>query len=83
MTCSVKLSNQASKFLDKQDEHIRERIKTALQKLKEPFQVVEHFEGEDYYKFRIGDYRALVDIDMQNRIVWVRILDNRGRIYKR
>lgn len=80
---SVKLSNQATKFLRKQDMHIQERIKTALQKLREPFQVVEHFEGDDYYKFRIGDYRALVDIDMQNHIAWVRVLDNRGRIYKR
>ncbi|MBI4451645.1 type II toxin-antitoxin system RelE/ParE family toxin [Candidatus Woesearchaeota archaeon] len=77
------LSSQTSKFLHKQDTHIRERIKAALQKLKEPFQAVEHFEGDDYYKFRIGDYRALVDIDLQNQIVWVRILDNRGRIYKR
>ncbi|MBI4148247.1 type II toxin-antitoxin system RelE/ParE family toxin [Candidatus Woesearchaeota archaeon] len=83
MTFSVKLSNQATKFLNKQDAHICERIKIALQKLKDPFQVVEHFEGNDYYKFRTGDFRALVDIDMETRIVWVRVLDNRGRIYKR
>lgn len=49
--------------------------------MKDPFQYVEHFEG-DYYKFRIGDYRALVDINPQNQIVWVRVLDKRGRIYK-
>lgn len=83
MTFNVKLSNQSTKFLRKQDEHIRERIKAALQKLREPFQVVEHFESEDCYKFRIGDYRALVDIDIQNNIVWVRVIDNRGRIYQR
>lgn len=83
MTFDVKLSDQATKFLRKQDRYISERLKEALQKLREPFHVVEHFEGEDYYKFRIGDYRALVDIDLQNRIVWVRVLDKRGRIYKR
>lgn len=83
MPFDVKLSNQATKFLNKQDTHIRERLKTALKKLKDPFQVVERFEGENCYKFRVGDYRALVDIDMQHQIVWVRVLDKRGRVYKR
>ena len=82
MTFEVKLSSQAAKFLRKHDAHIAVRLKTALQKLKDPFQYVEHFEDADYYKFRIGDYRALVDIDIQHRIVWIRILDKRGRIYK-
>ncbi|MDO8661087.1 MAG: type II toxin-antitoxin system RelE/ParE family toxin [Candidatus Woesearchaeota archaeon] len=83
MLFNVKLSAQAIKFLRKQDKHIQERIKTALQKLVEPFDVVEHFEGEDYYKFRIGDYRALVDVDIHKRVVWIRVLDIRSRIYKR
>ncbi len=78
----VKLSSNATKFLKKQDKHIYQRLKEGLQKLKDPFEHVEHYEGADYYKFRIGDYRALVDIDNQNNIVWVRVLDKRGRIYK-
>jgi len=81
MTFSIKLSSQAAKFLRKQDAHIAERIKPALQKLSEPFQYVEHFEGDDCYKYRIGDYRALIDIDTERKIVWVRVLDKRGRIY--
>ncbi len=81
MIFDVKLSRQAGKFLKKQDKHICGRIKTALQKLREPFDHVEHFEKEGYYKFRIGEYRALVDIDI--KIVWVRVLDKRERIYQR
>lgn len=79
---NVKISPQATKFLKKQDKHIYERLKEGLEKLKNPFSHVEHYEGEDYYKHRIGDYRALVDIDIANKIVWVRVLDKRGRIYK-
>lgn len=47
-----------------------------------PFHYLEHYEGE-YYKLRIGDYRALLDIDFKLKIIWVRIIDKRGRIYKR
>ena len=82
MTFSVKLSSQAIKFLRKQDDHIAERLKVMLQRLKEPYQCIEHFEGDDCYKFRIGEYRALVDIDTVNMLVLVRLLDKRGRIYK-
>lgn len=34
-------------------------------------------------KFRIGDYRALLDIDRERKIVKVQVLDHRSRIYKR
>lgn len=33
--------------------------------------------------FRIGDYRALLDIDHERKIVKVQVLDHRSRIYKR
>ena len=84
MTFEVKFSVQATKFLRKQDRHITERIRFSFKKLaKDPFQYLEHFEGESHYKFRIGDYRALVDVDFNNHILFVRLLDKRGRIYKR
>ncbi len=55
-----------------------------LEKLKceNPFHYLEHYEGKDYYKFRIGDYRALIDVDFQNKSLKVQVLDKRGRIYK-
>ena len=81
MTFDVKLSSQATKFLRNQDSHIAERLKVGLRKLAEPFAHIEHFEGDDCYKHRIGEYRALVDIDTKRKIVWVRVLDKRGRIY--
>jgi len=81
----VLLSPDAQNFLNKKDRHITERIKKGLEKLKteNPFHYLEHYEGQDYYKFRIGDYRALIDIDFQNKIIKIQVLDNRGVIYKR
>jgi len=83
MTYTVKMHPKVQDFLDKLDRHLADRIRTRLKLLREdPFTHLEHFEG-DYYKFRIGEYRALVDVDKARRIVFVRHLDSRGRIYRR
>jgi mRNA-degrading endonuclease RelE of RelBE toxin-antitoxin system len=61
---------------------MQERIKSKFHEIAEnPLRYAEHYEG-DYYKFRIGDYRALADIDFSRRIILVRVFDKRGRIYK-
>ena len=45
---------------------LEERIKKKLFSIKKenPFNYLEYFEG-DYYKLRIGDYRALIDVDFE------------------
>lgn len=80
----ILISPDVDIFLKKQDRHIEKRLRKGLEKLKteNPFHHLEHFEGQDFYKYRIGDYRALVDIDSQNKIIRIRVLDKRGRIYK-
>ena len=70
------------KFLQKLPKEISARIVLKARDLREePFRYLEHYEG-DYYKFRVGDYRALVDIDQQKKIVRIRYLDHRKKIYK-
>ena len=79
------LSPDVQEFLNKQDKHIKERLTKGLKKLKteNPFHYLEHYEGNSFYKYRIGEYRALIDIDFQNKILKIQVLDNRGVIYKR
>ena len=48
----------------------------------DPFRYLESYGGEMLYKFRIGDYRALIDVDFEKKILYVRVFDKRGRIYK-
>jgi mRNA interferase RelE/StbE len=82
MSFHVEFSNQATKFIRNLQTNIKERIKEKFREVAEdPFRFLEHYEGE-LYKLRIGDYRALMDIDVQNKILWVRVFDKRGRIYK-
>lgn len=79
----VLLHPKVDKFLNGLDEQIRERIKSKLRELQsDPFRFLEHFEGSDYYKLRIGDYRALIDMNFKNKEIKVQVLDHRERIYK-
>ena len=81
MSFQVKFSNQATKFIRNLQNNIKERIKEKFREVGEnPFRFLEHYEGE-FYKLRIGDYRGLIDVDFQEKILWVRVFDKRGRIY--
>jgi len=81
----VIISPDVQSFLKKLDSQLAERLQKGLRKLKtdDPFHYLEHFEGKDYYKFRIGDYRALIDVDFNEKVLKVQVLDHRSIIYKR
>jgi len=84
MTYRVKLHPKVTKFLKKLDNHIEERIREKLHLLHhDPFHYLEHYESENCYKFRIGDYRTLIDINKQRKLVFVRVLNHRKNIYKK
>ncbi|MDO8516679.1 MAG: type II toxin-antitoxin system RelE/ParE family toxin [Nanoarchaeota archaeon] len=83
MSFSIIFDKEAVKYLESLPSNISERIINKFEEIKEnPFRYIEHYEGE-YYKIRIGDYRALIDIDYSRKILFIRIIDKRGRVYKR
>lgn len=84
MTFKIEFSNQATKFIRNLSNSIKERLKKKFREIAEnPFHYLEHFEGENCYKLRIGDYRGLIDVDFDKKVLFVRVFDKRGRIYKR
>lgn len=81
MNYKIEFSKQATKFIRKLPEDVKERIKKKFRDVSEdPFRYLEHYEGDDCYKLRIGDFRALIDIN--ENTLFVRVFDRRGRIYK-
>ncbi len=83
MSFKIEFSKQATKLIKNLSEDIKGRIKKKFSEISEnPFRYLEHFEGKDVYKLRIGDYRALVDVDFQNKILKIQVFDKRGRVYK-
>ena len=82
MNFDVKFSNQAASFIRKLNEALKKRIKSKfLEVSQDPFRYLEHYESQGY-KLRIGDYRVLIDADLEQKILWVRVFDKRGRVYK-
>ncbi|MFH2059387.1 MAG: type II toxin-antitoxin system RelE/ParE family toxin [Pseudomonadota bacterium] len=83
MNYSVDWTNKATHILKKLPQDVAMRIWDKIENIKEnPFRCLKHFEGGGY-KFRVGDYRALIDVDFTRKVLVVRVLDKRSRIYKR
>jgi mRNA-degrading endonuclease RelE of RelBE toxin-antitoxin system len=83
MSFQIKFSTQAKKFFRKLPKNLQERLKSKFREIaEEPSRYLEHYEG-DYKKLRIGNLRALVDIDNSKKILFIRVLDKRSRIYKK
>ena len=81
MNLQIKFSKQATKFIRNLSENIKDRIKRKFKEVsKNPFRYLEHYEGDNCYKLRIGDFRALIDLN--KNMLFVRVFDKRERIYK-
>lgn len=84
MSFEVEIGPLAERYFNKLPKDVAQRIIKKLNQIKEnPFRYLEHFEGKEGFKLRVGDYRAIIDVDLQNKILIVRLLDKRARIYKR
>lgn len=80
----VEYNSNSIKFLKKSEKKNAKRIMKKIDGVrKDPFRYLEHYEGDSCYKLRIGDFRALIDVDLKEKNLHVRVLDKRGRIYKR
>ena len=75
---------KALESLDKLEKVIKERIWSKLQLCKEnPFRFLEHLEEIDGFKLRVGDYRAIVDVDNSTKTIKVLKVGHRKNIYER
>ena len=83
MSFTIEWTKRADKHLSKLPKNIASQIVKKIDSIKSnPFHYLEHFEGEAFYKLRIGDYRALIDVDFHNKILKIRVIGHRGNIYK-
>lgn len=79
----VELSPKAAKYLTKLDAPIKNRIKSALEKLSfdPPQGDIKAMSDKDGYRLRVGKYRILFDVSEHSIIVYD--IDLRGQIYKK
>jgi mRNA interferase RelE/StbE len=83
MNYTISWEPNTEKFLDKLPIDIAERIVLKVNQIKDnPFHFLEHYEGADYYKLRVGEYRLLIDVDTKNQILRIQVIGHRKNIYK-
>jgi|TARA_B100001964_G_C13724987_1_gene376268 mRNA interferase RelE/StbE len=76
--------SEAISFLEKAEKVIAKRIWNKLQSTKEnPHRYFERLSERQDYKLRVGDYRALADIDDQNKRIFVSLIGHRKNVYKK
>ena len=81
---NITFSKEVEKFLDKLDNNIRERILKGLERIRiRPESFVEKLVGEPGFKFRVGDYRVILDLNDKDLLILVVEIGHRKNIYKK
>lgn len=82
MTYEIIIAKRVEKFIDKLEAKECERILFALDKLKiRPEAYVTRLVGEKLYKFRVGNYRILLDIEKNKILIFIVQIGHRKKVY--
>ena len=78
----IEFSKLAEKQLYKLETNLQIRIINALERIRiRPESYVTKLVGEQGYKFRVGDYRIIMDIDKGRLLILVIKIGHRKNIY--
>lgn len=81
MAFTVLLHPRASTFLEDVDEVLRDRIRKKLRTLSQMPERGERLKHSDFWRLRIGDYRAIYEIDSSLNRVIVLFIGHRKDVY--
>lgn len=75
-------SKKAENLILKLPEDIRLRVITKIESaMLNPFHFFDRLDGCELYKLRVGDYRVIVEIDVGERMIYVRLVAHRKNVY--
>ena len=79
---SIEFTQTAEKQFDKLPKDIQTRIIRVFERIKvRPFHFIKRKEGSPYFIMRIGDYRAILDVQIEKSIIYVIEAGHRKNIY--
>lgn len=82
MTFIVLLHPKAHKELERLDKPTKHRIKEKLKELQNnPERVGKRLKPSDFWSLRVGDYRAIYEIDSSRKQVFVLFIGHRSKVY--
>ncbi len=80
---SIEFSITAQKQLYKLERNIQIRVISTLERIRiKPHSFIKRLVGSPYFRLRIGDYRAILDIHDNKLIVFIIEVANRREVYK-
>lgn len=80
---SLNYSESAKKQFKKLPRDIQQRLLSALERIRiRPEIFVERLIGIPYYKFRVGDYRIILDIEQNKLLILIIKIGHRKNVYK-
>ncbi|MBS3073878.1 type II toxin-antitoxin system RelE/ParE family toxin [Candidatus Pacearchaeota archaeon] len=80
----LKFDKKATDFLNKLPGEIKERIWNKIRQCKEnPFRFLEHLEDMPGFKLRVGDYRVIIDVYINAKILHILKIGYRKNIYEK
>ena len=84
MMYEVIFDEEAIDFLNTLPKEIKERIfKKIISSKENPLHFFERLSGRNEYKLRIGDYRAIADIDSRQKRIKITLVGHRRNVYDR
>lgn len=82
MVFAILLHSKAARELERLEEDLRTRIKERLRELKNnPESIGKALKPSDFWSLRIGDYRAIFEIDRAKKQVIVLFIGHRKKVY--
>ncbi len=79
----MEFSELAAEEFRKLDKPVRERIARKLRDMSlDPRHFVSRLASVNAYKLRVGDYRAILDIDWDGKKVYVLSVGHRSTVYR-
>lgn len=84
MTYDVIFSENAKKQFQKLEHSVQKRIIAATERIRiRPESYISKLVGDPGYKYRVGDYRIILDLDNENLYILVIKVGHRKNIYER
>lgn len=83
MIYSIIYSPRAVKHLEKLSPDIAQKIIKSISELKyDPYHHAHKMKGHSEYKYRIGQYRVIIDINDKDGIIEILMIGHRSKVYR-
>lgn len=81
MVYQVLLHPKANKFLEEVDDHIEKRVRKKMEILSSKPEKGKKLKHSDFWRLRVGDHRAIYEIDHDGEKVVILFIGHRKDVY--